>query len=98
MDKIKKISKDFENIKDIKMTINETEQAQTYFTLGTEFLKIFMGCLLVVFVNQACPGIDPTESYLLDYCNTNITNIITHTCTMNENFTNLIEFNEFVLF
>ena len=89
MDKIKK---------DIKLTTNESEQAQSYFTLITEFIKIFLGCLLVIFVVQSCPGIDPSQAYLSDYCLANITNIMTHTCTMDENFTNLIQFNEFVLF
>ena len=87
-----------EEIDNIKISTNESELAQSYFTLGTEFLKIFMGCLLSVFVNQACPGIDPTESYLLNYCTLNITNTITHTCTIVENFTGLIQFNQFTLF
>jgi len=82
----------------IKITTNKTEQIQSYFSLSTEFIKIILGCLLVVFVDQSCPGIDQTQTYLLQYCLSNITLDLTHTCTMTENFTNLIDFNEFVLF
>lgn len=86
----------------VKISNNKAEQAQSYFTLFTEFIKIFFGCLLVIFVDQSCSGIDNNQSYLLDYCPSNKTQILsetlTHTCTINENFSDLIMFNQFVLF
>jgi hypothetical protein len=63
----------------LKLTKDSNELLLSYVSTFIECYKVFIACLLAVFVPQYCPETKTT-------------------CTLNENFSNLTRFNEFVLF
>jgi hypothetical protein len=76
--------------------------------LGIDFFKVAMSSLLSIFTPQACPLLDPPSTPPICYAvatgpvtATNDQwadfNVTTHDCDINENFTNLTDFNKFVL-
>jgi hypothetical protein len=72
----------------LKFSTNTKEQLLSYGSISIEFVKIIVGSLLVVFVPQSCPDIDPITGNQL---------LTSHSCSITENFVDLISFNYFVL-
>ena len=67
----------------MKLNTNTKEIIQSYALTSVECFKVFIACLLSVFVPQACSNPDnPKES---------------HTCTLAENFSDLTQYNKFVI-
>ncbi len=67
----------------MKINNDTKEIIQSYALTAVECFKVFLACLLSVFVPQSCPNPDnPKES---------------HTCTLQENFSDLTQFNKFVV-
>jgi hypothetical protein len=77
-------------------SINTQQYIQLYLSHTVEFSKIVLGSLLSVFVPQLCDG--QSHPIIEDPVLSNTTLVSTsYACTMNDNFQNLITFNEFVL-
>lgn len=74
------------------------EYLKPYLRLSIEFSKIFLGCLLFIFVPQLCKGPDLNIEYLIDKYNLNITNDFEHVCTFQDNFYNATSYEKFVIF
>lgn len=66
----------------IKLTQDTKEKIGFYIKVLTECFKVFMACLLAVFVPQLCENQDTQE---------------THVCTISENFTDLSSYNKAAL-
>jgi hypothetical protein len=89
-------------------TSQDTQQTITVITsFASDAFKVVMASLLCVFVPQACSTEETNQSIfnsafsdssIAHYSNNiNGTQITTHVCTFNENFSNLIDYNAFVL-
>ncbi len=66
----------------MKISSDNRELVITYLLTAVEGFKVLLACMLAVFVPQACDDVDGKG---------------THTCTFNENFSNLTDYNVFVL-
>jgi hypothetical protein len=66
----------------MKISTDNKELVLTYLLTAVEGFKVLLACMLVVFVPQACDNPDGKG---------------THTCTFDENFSNLTDYNAFVL-
>ena len=86
------------NNQDTQQTIN------VVVSFTSDAFKIFMASLLSVFVPQQCDDIQTNKDIFIEtygnnpFANTlNGTTNLVHVCTFNENFTNLIDYNTFVV-
>ena len=86
------------NNQDTQQTIN------VVVSFTSDAFKIFMASLLSVFVPQQCDDIQTNKDIFIEtygnnpFANTlNGTTNLVHVCTFKENFTNLIDYNTFVL-
>lgn len=66
----------------MKISNDNKELLLTYFSTFVEGFKVLLACMLAVFVPQSCMDQGDKEA---------------HTCTFNENFSNLSDYNAFVL-
>jgi hypothetical protein len=74
------------------------EAFKPYGRLSLEFSKIFLGCLLFIFVPQLCEGPDTNLQKIILKYNLNITDNIQHVCTFQDNFYDINNYKIFVIF
>ena len=83
----------------------DTQQSITVATsFASDAFKVLMASLLCIFVPQQCDNIQSNKDIFIEtygnnsFANTlNGTTNLVHICTFNENFTDLIDYNTFVL-